>query len=110
MIHKLQNMKKLQFLPLMALVLGLGLTISMSSFSSNANLGINWYPVSTDGNTITSSTPISEPQQNGEGCAKSNDQSVCAVKLDLTSTSTVPATVSAATTAGYFLEDANRDL
>jgi hypothetical protein len=101
-------MKKIQFLPLMALVLGLGLTISMSAFKSVGKLdppADGWYeititdlgdPENPEEQAITSSSPQTAPLvENEEGCAQTlNTGNKCFVFLDFESTATsIPATV-----------------
>ena len=105
-------MKKIQFLPLMALVLGLGLTVSMSAFKSATTLVAptsGWYQVSPSGVIDPSNIgPIATPPESSlSACARKNLGNTCAVELLFSSSATtIPATYAdIATTPGVTNND-----
>ena len=60
------------------------LALSTMSFQliKKESTSAQWYPVATDGYTITSSDPIDKP--NNPDCQENNPASVCAVEIELT--------------------------
>lgn len=99
-------MKKLQFLPLMALVLGLGLTTAMSAFKTLTPPTDGWFAVTVIDPFQSHSDPTNlaigarllanPPSNDEEACAiNGNEGDVCAVHLEFTPSATaVPEKVS----------------
>lgn len=84
---------KKHFIGAFALVLALA-TMSFK-YAEKQTLVYNWYPVGTDGSTITSSTPLAgEP--NEDACNPDNSQSICAIEIQLNPSNPFPSTVAQA--------------
>jgi hypothetical protein len=71
---------KKNFIWVFALALGFT-TMSFKAWEQNT-LTYFWYPVGTDGYTITSSTPLAG-QPNTSHCQASNPATVCAIEVEL---------------------------
>lgn len=88
----MRNLIQKNVIGLFALVLAVA-TMSFKMIEKES-VSSQWYNVDTDGFTITSSTPITEPSD--PGCDDENQATVCAVEITLNPSNPFPANLNEA--------------